>query len=73
MSSFSLSQVVRTLWIELRAQVSAHDELDMATTRLRLRMPDEPVPDPPQPNILEPAEVSTRQGIYCKGKTGKIA
>lgn len=51
-------QVVRTVWIELKAQVSAHDELDMATTRLRLRLPDEPVPDPPQPHILEPAEVT---------------
>ena len=50
-------QCVRTLWIELRAQVSSLDELDMATTRLRLRLPDEPRSDPPVANILERGEV----------------
>lgn len=42
-------------------QVSSHDELDMATTRLRLRYPDEPMPeDLPRPaHIIEPHEVIT--------------
>ena len=49
---------MRKMWMALKEHVGAYDELDMATLRLRLRMPDEPVPDIPQPNIIEPAEVS---------------
>lgn len=41
----------------LREEVSAVDELDMATTRLRVRLPDEPRPEIPQPNVLESTEV----------------
>ena len=52
-----LLQCIRTLWIELKAEVSSMDELDMATTRLRVRLPDEPRADPPQANIIERNEV----------------
>jgi len=47
----------------LREQVSAVDELSMATTRIRLRLEDEPRPDPPQMNILEPHEVEQIQCV----------
>ena len=51
-------QLLRVLWIESKAHVSSFDELGMATTRLRLRLPDEPKPDLTQLNILEPSEVA---------------
>lgn len=41
-------------------QFQAMDELDMATTRLRLRLPDEDTPDTTQLNIIEPSEVWPR-------------
>ena len=50
-------QALRQVWMALRENVSAYDELDMATMRLRLRLPDEPHTEVPQPNVLEPAEV----------------
>jgi len=53
-----LCQHLRAVWIALHEQVQAIDELDMATTRLRLRLPEEEVPDSFRMNIIEPAEVS---------------
>lgn len=50
-------KLLRVLWIECKAHVSSFDELSMATTRLRLRLPDEPKPDNTQLNILEPSEL----------------
>ncbi|XP_056016724.1 E3 ubiquitin-protein ligase SHPRH-like isoform X5 [Ostrea edulis] len=50
-------KLLRVLWIESKAHVSSFDELSMATTRLRLRLPDEPKPDNTQLNILEPNEL----------------
>jgi hypothetical protein len=44
--------------MSLREQVSSGDELEMATTRLRLRFPDEPEPTTSQFNIIEPGTVS---------------
>lgn len=54
---------MRAVWMLLKEQVQAVDELDMATTRIRCRLPEEPVPDPPQPNIIEPTEVCTCTGL----------
>ncbi len=48
---------LRQVWLMLRELVSAIDELNMATLRLRLRLEEEPKTDPPQPNILEKSEV----------------
>ena len=45
------------MWAGKKEHVATFDELDMCTTRLRLRLPDEPVPEVPIPNILEPTEV----------------
>ena len=53
----------------LKENVATYDELDMATTRLRLRLPDEPVPETLQPNILEPMEVSHN---YVTGIDGMV-
>lgn len=50
----------------LKENVATYDELDMATTRLRLRLPEEPVPEVPQPNVLEPMEVHTI--VLCLNK-----
>ena len=52
-----LFQKLRTHWAGIKEHVSSFDELDMATTRLRVRLPDEPKPDTPQMNVLEPSEV----------------
>ena len=43
--------------MSLKENVSAYDELDMATMRFRLRLPDEPQPEVPTPNVIEPSEV----------------
>ncbi|XP_035685938.1 E3 ubiquitin-protein ligase SHPRH-like [Branchiostoma floridae] len=48
---------LHVVWMALRDRVAAIDELDMTTTRLRLRLPEEERTDPPQPNIIEPGEV----------------
>ncbi|KAL3881583.1 hypothetical protein ACJMK2_028004 [Sinanodonta woodiana] len=48
---------LRFMWLALREQISAIDELDMATTRLRLRLSDEPKLDTPQLHVLEVSEV----------------
>ena len=60
---------MRQMWLSLRERVSAIDELGMATTRLRLRLPDEEPTDPPLPNIIEPAEVS---GLFLKLQNYKL-
>lgn len=44
-------------WMVLRNHVSAIDELSMATQRIRVRLPDEPKPNPPVLHIIEPHEV----------------
>lgn len=54
-----MNQALRSLWMSLREQVSAFDEIDMATLRFRLRFPDEPASETPQPHIIERVEVST--------------
>lgn len=41
----------------LRERVCAIDEINMATMRMRLRHDSEPPSDPPQANVVEPAEV----------------
>ena len=50
-------QKLRTHWAGIKEHVASFDEIDMSTTRLRLRLPDEPVPETPQLNILERSEV----------------
>ncbi|KAI0211430.1 E3 ubiquitin-protein ligase SHPRH [Lamellibrachia satsuma] len=52
---------LRTVWKVLREQVSAMDELSMATTRIRLRLEDEPLANPPQKNILEEHNLETER------------
>nr|KAG5691642.1 hypothetical protein BaRGS_022917 [Batillaria attramentaria] len=37
------------------------DELDMATMRLRVKLPEEPAPEMPQPNILEATELDAHR------------
>lgn len=49
---------MRAYWAGMKEHVATFDELDMSTTRLRLRLPDEPVPETPQLNILDQSEVS---------------
>ncbi|XP_076076399.1 E3 ubiquitin-protein ligase SHPRH-like isoform X3 [Mytilus galloprovincialis] len=48
---------LRAVWMSLREQVSSVDELEMATTRLRLRFPDEAEPTTAQMNIIEPVTI----------------
>ncbi|XP_019628191.1 PREDICTED: E3 ubiquitin-protein ligase SHPRH-like [Branchiostoma belcheri] len=48
---------LHVVWMALRDRVASIDELDMATTRLRLRLPEEERTDPLQPNIIEPGEI----------------
>ncbi|XP_046577408.1 E3 ubiquitin-protein ligase SHPRH-like [Haliotis rubra] len=52
---------LRAVWLAAREQVSAVDELDMATTRLRVRLQDEPQPELPQPNIIEKGQVGVHR------------
>ncbi|XP_052087534.1 E3 ubiquitin-protein ligase SHPRH-like [Mytilus californianus] len=48
---------LRAVWMSLREQVSSVDELEMATTRLRLRLPDEAEPTTAQMHIIEPVAI----------------
>uniref|UniRef100_A0A8C5QTF6 E3 ubiquitin-protein ligase SHPRH n=1 Tax=Leptobrachium leishanense TaxID=445787 RepID=A0A8C5QTF6_9ANUR len=50
-------KLLHEYWMVLRDHVSAIDELAMATERLRVRLPDEPKPNPPVLHIIEPHEV----------------
>uniref|UniRef100_A0A8C7S6R2 SNF2 histone linker PHD RING helicase n=1 Tax=Oncorhynchus mykiss TaxID=8022 RepID=A0A8C7S6R2_ONCMY len=50
-------KVLHEYWMVLRNNVSAIDELGMATERLRVRLPDEPKPKVPVLHIIEPHEV----------------
>ncbi|XP_075195660.1 E3 ubiquitin-protein ligase SHPRH isoform X2 [Anomaloglossus baeobatrachus] len=50
-------KLLHEYWMVLRNHVSAIDELSMATQRLRVRLPDEPKPNPPVLHIIEPHEV----------------
>ena len=45
------------MWMALRERVCAIDEINMATMRMRLRLPNELPADPPEANVVEPAEV----------------
>jgi hypothetical protein len=56
------------MWMALRERVCAIDEINMAAMRMRLRHENEPPTDPPQPNIVEPAEVM--YGFGCCLKSG---
>ncbi|KAK3576517.1 hypothetical protein CHS0354_034193 [Potamilus streckersoni] len=48
---------LRFIWLALREQISAIDEMDMAITRLRICLPEEPELDTPQLHILEESQV----------------
>ncbi|XP_075718971.1 E3 ubiquitin-protein ligase SHPRH [Rhinoderma darwinii] len=50
-------KLLHEYWMVLRNHVSAVDEISMATQRLRVRLPDEPKPNPPLPHVIEPHEV----------------
>ncbi|KAG8583488.1 hypothetical protein GDO81_008442 [Engystomops pustulosus] len=50
-------KLLHEYWMVLRNHVSAIDEISMATQRLRVRLPDEPKPNPPVLHIIEPHEV----------------
>ncbi|XP_019909524.2 E3 ubiquitin-protein ligase SHPRH isoform X2 [Esox lucius] len=50
-------KVLHEYWMVLRNNVSAIDELGMATERLRVRLPDEPKLKVPVLHIIEPHEV----------------
>ncbi|XP_071112627.1 E3 ubiquitin-protein ligase SHPRH-like isoform X1 [Haliotis cracherodii] len=52
---------LRAVWLAAREQVSAVDELDMATTRLRVRLQDEPQSEIPQPNVIERGQVAVHR------------
>ncbi|ELU00238.1 hypothetical protein CAPTEDRAFT_220844 [Capitella teleta] len=54
-------RALRSLWMSLREQVSAFDEIDMATLRFRLRFPDEPASETPQPHIIERVELGQQK------------
>ncbi|XP_052811504.1 E3 ubiquitin-protein ligase SHPRH-like isoform X2 [Mya arenaria] len=49
---------LRANWAGKKEHVATFDELDMCTTRLRLRLPDEPEPEIPQPNVLDRTELA---------------
>jgi E3 ubiquitin-protein ligase SHPRH len=51
------------MWMALRERVCAIDEINMATMRMRLRHENEPLSDPPQANVVEPAEVCLAIGF----------
>lgn len=54
---------MRAYWAGKKEHVASFDELDMSTTRLRLRLPDEPVPETPQPNVLDKMEVCSNAAL----------
>ncbi|KAJ8314753.1 hypothetical protein KUTeg_006903 [Tegillarca granosa] len=62
-------RLLRNVWMYLREEVSAVDELDMAKTRLRVRLPEEPIPEEKQRNILEPIEVDHHKMSLISDKT----
>ena len=50
-------QQLRALWVKLREEMSAVDELEMAVTRMRLRLPGEATPGQWDVHVLEKPEV----------------
>ena len=46
------------------SQAQSVDELDMAVTRIRVRMPHEAPSDPPQPGVIEPGTIDTQRATY---------
>ena len=57
MCACACTQQLRALWVKLREEVSAVDELEMAVMRMRLRQPDEEAPGEWDFHIRERTEV----------------
>ncbi|KAG8444169.1 hypothetical protein GDO86_009376 [Hymenochirus boettgeri] len=56
-------KLLHEYWMVLRDHVSAIDELAMATERLRVRLSDEPKPNPPVLHIIEPHELLNDRAV----------
>ena len=58
-------QQLRALWVKLREEMAAVDELEMAITRMRLRLPGEAAPGQwdvhvrEKPEVLHPSRFSS--------------
>lgn len=65
---------LRGVWMQIRDQVSALDELNMATVRLRLRLPEEVDLEMLPLNVLEPTQIENHRLKYvsdCVLATGE--
>ncbi|XP_033107047.1 E3 ubiquitin-protein ligase SHPRH-like [Anneissia japonica] len=54
-------KLVRVVWMTLRERVAAMDELEMATMRLRIRLPWEPVDPSTENYVIEPGQVEQQR------------
>ena len=61
-------QFLRAVWFSLRERVSALDELDMCTTRLRLLLPGERLAD--DKHVIHPLQVGSCSTTGCKRPSG---
>lgn len=53
--------------MQVRDYVAAVDELGMATTRMRLRYPDEPAADPPLKHVMESIDIDAHDlNLRCE-------